>query len=156
MCVERWKNYLSACLIIIAWKISYIWPWMVAMENPVGETLLQQNFCIHSVFIIVIFNVTHFCVRVCVFFFGLGVNKINTSSSFIKLDYQLITKDTTPTKWKRSIGQGVWKRVQSFHALSGDATLLVTLLPPCVHQLEALSVLLLKFLFFYVSVWSMR
>lgn len=94
---------------------------------------------------------TFLCACMC-FFFGLGVNKINTSSSFIKLDYQLITKDTTPTKWKRSIGQDVWKRVQSFHALSGDATLLVTLLPPCVHQLEALSVLLLKFLFFYVSV----
>jgi len=83
------------------------------------------------------------CVYVFVFF-CLGVNKMNNSSSFIKLNYQLITKDITPTKWKRSIGQGMWKRVQSIHALSGDATLLATLLPPCVHQLEALSVLLFK------------
>lgn len=38
---------------------------MVPMGNPVGETLLQQNFCIHSVFL-VIFGVTCLCVCVCV------------------------------------------------------------------------------------------
>lgn len=56
------------------------------------------------------------------------------------------------TNWKRSSGQGMWKRVRSVHALSGNATLLATLPPPCVHQLESLLLLLLKFPFSYISV----
>lgn len=92
-------------------KRSYIWPWVVARENPVGETLLQQNFCIHSVFIVVLFIVTFSCMYTCIsllLLFCLDVNKINTCSVFIKLDYQFITKDITQ---EQSNGRESWDKL---------------------------------------------
>lgn len=82
-------------------------------EQSCGETLLQQNFCIHSVFIIVILSITiRTFLCACVFLlFCLGVSKINTSSDFIKLDYQFITRAITTTKmkekhWARYVEKG--------------------------------------------------
>lgn len=121
-------------------KRSYIWPWMVTVENPVGETLLQQNFCIHSEFINCNIQCYTFLCALCIFIILSGCHNINTSSGFIKLDYQFITKDIIPSKWKGSIGQGMWKRVQSFHVLFRDASLLASLPSPCIQQLEAVHI----------------
>ena len=45
--------------------------------------------------------------------------------TFCFLDYHFIIKgyDLGIARWKRYIGQGMWKRVRSFHALSEYATL---------------------------------
>lgn len=50
------------------------------MENPVEETFLQPNFCIHSVFFVVLFIVIFLCMYMCISFllFCLDVSKINT------------------------------------------------------------------------------